>query len=226
MIVLVIPTLNEELGIGPTIEEYKKMIPSLRVIVADGRSTDSTIKIAEEHGAEILKVDEKGKGKAISKAIDHLRDEEMDPEYVVFTDGDYTYPADRLREMIEILDQDESIGAVLGNRLHNPLKCILSGDIYLIGNLLIRSLYRVLTPIKLQDPLSGLRVVRWDALKNWRPRSRGFEIETEMNLYLASKGWRIVEVPIEYRKRLGKKKLRVRDAIPIIKVLRTYSKAR
>jgi len=93
-----------------------------------------------------------------------------------------------------------------------------------MGNLIIRSLYRLWTPIRLQDPLSGLRVVRWEAIRDWRPNARGFEIETEMNLYLISRGWRITEVPIEYRKRLGEKKLKIRDAIPIIKTLRKHSK--
>ena len=81
-----------------------------------------------------------------------------------------------------------------------------------------------LDPDKASRPLSGLRVVRWEAIRDWRPNARGFEIETEMNLYLVSRGWGIAEVPIEYRKRLGEKKLKIRDAIPIIKTLRKHSK--
>ena len=224
MIMLVIPTLNEERGIGPTIEEYRRAVSNLKIIVVDGGSTDSTVEIAREYEAEVLLVGEQGKGRAISEALNYLRNGREDPDYVIFTDGDYTYPADKLPEMIRILDEDERVGAVLGNRLHSLLKSVFSGDIYLMGNLIIRSLYRLWTPIRLQDPLSGLRVVRWEAIRDWRPNARGFEIETEMNLYLVSRGWGIAEVPVEYRKRLGEKKLKIRDAIPIIKTLRKHSK--
>ncbi|RLF08932.1 MAG: hypothetical protein DRJ69_05560 [Thermoprotei archaeon] len=224
MIVAVIPTLNEEEGIGPTIKEYLDAVPGLRVIVADGGSTDSTIRVARSLGAEVIYVAEKGKGAAVSAALNHLRKMKMDPDFIIFVDGDYTYPADRLPDMIEILREDESVGAVLGNRLRNLSRWSLLSDLYLLGNLVIRQLYRAWSSINLEDPLSGLRVVRWRAVRDWSPASKGFEIETEMNFYLIQRGWKIAEVPINYRKRLGKKKLTIVDAIPIIRVLRNYSK--
>ena len=224
MLVAIIPTLNEEEGIGPTIRDYLKVLPELKMIIVDGGSSDSTVKIARSLGAEVLTVNERGKGIAISKGLHYIREAGINPEFVIFTDGDYTYPADRLPDMIKLLEKDGSVGAVLGNRLHGLPWWRIASDVYLMGNLIIRWLYYVWTSIKLEDPLSGLRVVRWKAIEKWSPESKGFEIETEMNLYLIRRGWRIAEIPIAYRERLGRKKLKIRDAIPIINTLRKHSK--
>ncbi|HID05364.1 MAG TPA: glycosyltransferase, partial [Aigarchaeota archaeon] len=159
-----------------------------------------------------------GKGCAISTAIRIV----SNTEYIIFTDADYTYPASKIPEMIKILDENPRVGAVLGDRFSQNKPNHRFTDIYSMGNLLIKQLYRI-RRIPLNDPLTGLRVVRWKAIKNWSPRSTGFEIETEMNVYLANKGWLIKEVPIRYRRRYGRKKLKIYHALPIIKTLLTYS---
>jgi hypothetical protein len=56
--------------------------------------------------------------------------------------------------------------------------------------------------------LTGLRAVRWDAIKNWKPKSKGFDVEVELNHYVERQGYGIVEIPIFYRPRLGEKKLK------------------
>jgi hypothetical protein len=75
----------------------------------------------------------------------------------------------------------------------------------------------ILNRVRLSDPLSGLRVVRYSLLKDWTPVSGGFGIESELNSYVKKKDYRIVEVPVEYRPRLGKKKLGFRHALTILK---------
>ena len=72
-----------------------------RVLVVDGRSTDRTVEVAKNLGAEIYVQDGLGKGDAVAKAIAHI-----DPavDYVVLTDADYTYPAAYIPEMIRILE--------------------------------------------------------------------------------------------------------------------------
>ena len=75
----------------------------------------------------------------------------------------------------------------------------------------------MLNGIKLNDPLSGLRVVRADVLRGWKPKSKGFDVEAEINFLVEREGYRIVEIPIDYRSRLGEKKLKVRDGFGILK---------
>jgi dolichol-phosphate mannosyltransferase len=54
-------------------------------------------------------------------------------------------------------------------------------------------------------------------LKNWKPKSKGFDIEVEMNLFIEKTGYKIVEVPIQYRMRVGQKKLKLKDGFTILK---------
>jgi dolichol-phosphate mannosyltransferase len=63
--------------------------------------------------------------------------------------------------------------------------------------------------------LTGLRAIRYDLLKGWKPKSNGFDIEVELNYFVERLGYKIVEIPIIYRKRLGKKKLGFRHGFKI-----------
>ena len=68
----------------------------------------------------------------------------------------------------------------------------------------------------MRDPLSGLRVVRYDLLKDWTPKAEGFDIEAELNHHIVNCGYSIREIPIGYRIRVGVKKLRRRDGLAIL----------
>ena len=67
------------------------------------------------------------------------------------------------------------------------------------------------------DPLTGLRVIRWDIIKKWRPKSKGFDIEVELNHFIEKQGYNIIEIPIGLRPRLGEKKLNILDGLTILK---------
>jgi dolichol-phosphate mannosyltransferase len=70
--------------------------------------------------------------------------------------------------------------------------------------------------VNLHDPLTGLRAVRWEILRDWKPRSKSFDIEVELNHRVESKGFTIAETPIHYRVRLGEKKLKLRHGFTIL----------
>lgn len=86
---------------------------------------------------------------------------------------------------------------------------------YYLGNRFLAFMQYLLNGMKLRDPLTGLRVMRWEILKDWKPRSKYFDIEAEMNLWRTG-GYSIVEIPIRYRQRLGEKKLRLRHGFTIL----------
>ena len=212
---VVIATLNEEEGIGPTIDEMQKVLKNPYLVIVDGNSVDRTIEIAKNMGADVLLQEGKGKGDAMFQGFRQLGSR---VPYVVFTDADYTYPAEYVPGMIEVLEQNPQVGMVIGNRFkgeHNHSKSVTNP--FYLGNKLFAFAQFVMNGVKLGDPLSGLRVVRSEILEDWKPKSKGFDVEAEMNALVGRKGYQIVEVPIDYRDRLGEKKLKLRHGLGIMK---------
>jgi len=211
---VIIAALNEEPGIGLTISELSESLHTHRVLVVDGNSRDKTVEIAKDCGADIVLQDGVGKGDAISKALKYL-DHSVD--YVVLTDADYTYPAEYVPEMIEILERNPHVGMVCGNRFGRQTdEGAVRGSFY-FGNRLLALAHNLLNGVALNDPLTGLRVIRAEILREWAVRSKGFDVEVELNHQVERQGFRIVEVPIKYRTRLGEKKLKTKHGVTILK---------
>jgi len=213
-VLVLVAALNEEEGIGQTLSELKKTLDRSTLLVVDGNSTDKTVEIARVMGAEVLVQRGRGKGDAIGQAIMHVNG---GVKYVVFIDADFTYPSGYLPEMVRILEENPSVGMVCGNRFGDELNLGRLHDILYFGNRLLAFAHNFLNGVELDDPLTGLRVVRWEILRGWKPKSRGFDIEVELNHQVERKGYGIVEMPIEYRPRLGEKKLKLRHGFIILK---------
>jgi dolichol-phosphate mannosyltransferase len=211
---VIIAALNEEEGIGLTIAEFQAYLGNPRVVVVDGQSSDRTVGVAKNLGAEILTQDNRGKGDALAKALKIL---DLSVDYVVITDADYTYPAEYLPEMIRLLDENLDVGMVCGNRFNGNVDKKALRKVFYTGNRLISSIHNMLNGLHLEDPLTGLRVVRAEILRDWKVKSKGFDIEVELNHRVERKGFGIVEVPIQYRRRLGEKKLKARHGATILK---------
>lgn len=215
---LVVAALNEEHGIGPTLTEFLYNLDVHRVIVVDGHSKDRTVEIAKNLGAEIAFQDGFGKGNAIAKALEHI---DLNVKYVVLTDADYTYPAEYVPEMIEILERNLQVGMVCGNRFSGDTEPKAVRSSFYFGNKLLAFAHNLLNGVSLRDPLTGLRVIRTEILSDWAVKSQGFDIEVELNRLVERKGYITVEVPIKYRQRLGEKKLKMRHGATILKRILT-----
>lgn len=203
-IAVIIAALNEEEGIGPTIAELKAVAKDSTFIVVDGRSEDRTVEIARTMGVKVLEQEGSGKGRAIAQGIKHVGS----ARYVVFTDADFTYPAEYVSGMIRILEENPRIGMVTGNRFNHTFRLSSMKSFLYVGNRFLAITQRLLNGVDLKDPLTGLRVVRAEILHDWKPKSKSFDIEAELNHLVEKKGYQTTEIPIHYRTRRGSKKLR------------------
>jgi dolichol-phosphate mannosyltransferase len=215
---IIIAALNEEQGIACTIEELKIYFVNPKITVVDGNSSDKTATVAKSMGAKVVQQNGKGKGDALNLGLKFI---EQNTNYVVVTDADYTYPAKHILEMVDILEQNPQIGMVCGNRFNDlyPLKTM--NHVFYIGNKLISTAHSFLNGIDLEDPLTGLRVIRADLLREWNPVSKDFDIEVELNSYVAKSGFDTVEIPIFYRERIGEKKLQMKHGSIILRRILT-----
>ena len=211
---VLLAALNEEEGIYYTLSELKQYLNDPQFLVVDGNSDDRTVLVAKTFGADVLSQEGKGKGDAIACALQKMSD---GFDYVIFIDADYTYPAKYIPDMIRALEADPKLGMICGNRFNSHFHTKWASNLFYLGNRMLALTHNLLNGIDMRDPLTGLRVLRWQILKNWKPRSKGFDIEAEMNYYVERQGFGIREVDIEYRPRIGEKKLKLRHGFQILK---------
>lgn len=198
MVTVVIPTLNEEQAIGKVIEELRSHGLD-NILVVDGGSSDKTREIAESMGARVILQEGSGKAGAIYTSLKHVS-----TPYIVVMDGDYTYPAHRIPDLLREAEEkklDEVIGARKRGRENIPL-------LNRFGNWVITKAFNLLFATRLSDVCSGMYLVRTETLREVEFVAKGFSVEVEIAAHVASTTRRIGEIPIEYRPRLGKPKLR------------------
>ncbi|BEP18353.1 hypothetical protein PYJP_17050 [Pyrofollis japonicus] len=207
LVTVIIPVKNEEDAIGLVIDELLKVgVPRDKIIVIDGHSTDNTREIASSKGVMVVEQDGNGKADAVRKGISLTK-----TQYILVIDGDYTYPAHYIWEMLRLaLEKDcgEVIGARLSGRNNIPL-------LNRFGNWFLTKTFNLLFGTRLQDVLSGMYLVKRDLLDYALFETKGFSIEAEIAAHVAGSGEEICEYPITYRKRIGEKKLKVTHGLQI-----------
>ncbi|QOJ79299.1 glycosyltransferase [Infirmifilum lucidum] len=200
----VIPTLQEEEGIGLVIDELKANGVE-KIIVVDGGSTDRTREVASSKGARVVLQEGRGKALAIKTALKYV-----ETPWMLVIDGDYTYDASYVDAMLSVAkDYDEIIGARLLGRENIPL-------LNRFGNWVITKAFNVLFGVRLSDVCSGMYLVRTEIAREVWFEGKGFSVEVEIAAHVANTTRRIAEVPIRYRRRVGKGKLGKRHGFLIL----------
>ncbi len=189
---MAIPCYNEAPALPALLDRWRAALPEAELVVFDNNSTDGTGAIARAAGVRVVDVPRQGKGYAVQAIFEALGERPA----VILTDGDGTYPPEEVgRLLAPVLDgrADMVVGArrpVAGAGAMAPVRWF--------GNLLIRGAFAVLIGRGPGDLLSGYRVFAPRFLGTVRPRSAGFEIETELTAAAVAGGLRIVEVPVPY----------------------------
>jgi hypothetical protein len=202
-VTVVLPTLNEEAGIGLVIDELQAE-GYRNLLVVDGASTDRTVAIAQAKGVPVIPQRGRGKGGAVKTAIDAVT-----TPYLLVMDADHTYdPRDIDRLLAERRGCDEVIG-MRRDRAHIP-------RMHRVGNQVLSWTLSLLMGHRVHDPCSGMYLLRTDRAQALEVTAAGFEVEAEIVGQLAAQG-RIREVPITYRARWGAGKLRAgADGVSIL----------
>ena len=219
---IVIPALNEERGIGKTIEAvnknyFKKHKWNLEIIIVDGDSKDKTREIASKKGARVILEKRKGYGRAYKTGLANATG-----DIIVTGDADATYPFNTIHEYIQMLI-NEHLDFITTDRF----AALKHGSMSLkhrFGNLTLAWTLRTLFLINIRDSQSGMWIIKRDALSKIQPLetfndgmpfSEEIKIEMFTNKHIEAK-----EIPSTLSAREGQVKLEsFKDGIKNLKFL-------
>ena len=219
---IIIPALNEERGIGKTIEAvnknyFKKHKWNLEIIIVDGDSKDKTREIASNKGARVLLEKRKGYGRAYKTGLANATG-----DIIVTGDADATYPFNTIHEYIQMLI-NEHLDFITTDRF----AALKHGSMSLkhrFGNLTLAWTLRTLFLVNIRDSQSGMWIIKRDALSKIQPLetfndgmpfSEEIKIEMFTNKHIEAK-----EIPSTLSAREGQVKLEsFKDGIKNLKFL-------
>jgi glycosyltransferase involved in cell wall biosynthesis len=193
-VAVAIPCYNERATIAAVVAAFRHELPEAQVHVFDNNSTDGSDSIALAAGARVHRVPAQGKGEVVRAMFRSL-----DADIVVMVDGDGTYPAGRVRELLAPVIEgraDMAVGtrlAEFGAESFRPL--------HVFGNNLVLQAINGFFGARLTDVMSGYRAFSRRFVKTMPVLSHGFEVETEMTLHALEHRFQIVEVPLPYGER-------------------------
>jgi len=196
-VAVVIAALNEEETIGEVVRAVPRDIAD-EIIVVDNASADLTAEKARAAGARVVTETKRGYGSAFRAGVNALS---SDNRIIVFLDGDGSDVPEQMEMLVRpILDgtHDFVLGSrILGRRERGSMifHQVLAG--YMIG-FLVRLLYGV----RYTD-MGPFRAIRRDALEGLAMREETYGWPLEMQMKAARSGLRILEVPVDYRRRSG-----------------------
>jgi glycosyltransferase involved in cell wall biosynthesis len=215
-VAVAIPCYNEAAAIATVVAGWRAALPEAEIVVFDNNSTDGTGQIARDLGVRVIDVPDQGKGQAVKAIFATLADRPA----VILTDGDGTYPADRVHGLLKAVLEgraDMSVGARRPVAAPGAMSLIRG-----LGNLLIPAAFYVLIGPGNSDLLSGYRVFSPKFLREVKLKSAGFEIETELASEAVARGMKVIEIAVPYHPRIEgtTSKLRAfRDGQRILKMI-------
>ena len=189
-IAVLVPCFNEEAAIATVIADFHKVLPSAEIFVYDNNSTDRTIEVAREAGANVRSERRQGKGHVVRRMF-----ADIDADIYVLVDGDATYDAASAQRMIETLISDR-LDMVVGLRVDQATAAYRPG--HRTGNWILTSFLASVFGQAFKDILSGYRVFSRRFVKSFPVLSDGFEIETELSVHALELALPVAEIETPY----------------------------
>lgn len=196
---VIVPAYNEERGLEVVLSKLLQVVDdTYEVIVVDDGSTDRTAEVVLRFRCRLIQHEvNSGKGQALKTGIRHAWG-----EAVLWLDADDTYPVAPIPRMAAALHDSYDLvyASRRGSRSHIPA-------FNRMGNALFRWAIRGLYGFKPYDPCTGLCGVRKKHLERMQLRAMKFAIEPEIAMKAGRMKLRMLDMPIEYRPRIGQAKL-------------------
>lgn len=192
-IAVIVPCYNEEAAIAAVVRDFKAALPSATVYVYDNNSKDGTMARAREAGAVVRSEMRQGKGNVVRRMF-----ADVEADVYVLVDGDDTYDASAAPMLIGRLIED-GYDIVSGQRVATGQAAYRRGHV--LGNWLLTTLTSVMFRVKLNDLLSGYRIMSRRFVKSFPFTAEGFGIETELTVHAVRLLMPMAEIETRYKER-------------------------
>jgi len=229
---VVIPTYNEELSIGQMVKKFVNHNNVQNVIVVDNNSTDKTVEISKNEGAEVIQ-NEKNMGFAYSCVVGLKESLKKDTEIVALVEGDGTYLPGDLEKMLPYIEYaDMVVGTrelqVLSEK-DNQLGILHNWGNYLLAKLIQIKFFSLLHigSVSLTDVGCLYRIIQKESLKKIIDKFTDektneviphYEFPVFMTIEAVKENLRLVEVPLIFKRRIGISKIQTEKKRRAIKI--------
>lgn len=201
-VTVIIPAFNEEKSIGKVVNAISREVVS-HVIVVSNASTDNTKQVAADAGAIVLEENRMGYGWACLLGIEKAN--ELKTDIVVFLDGDFSDYPEEIPEVIAPILND-NVDLVIGSRVLGEREKGSLTPQQIFGNWLATKLIRIFYGAKFTD-LGPFRAMKMNSLNQLGMADKTYGWTIEMQIKAVKKKMKFVEVPVNYKKRIGVSKV-------------------
>ncbi|MCL6477731.1 MAG: glycosyltransferase family 2 protein [Peptococcaceae bacterium] len=206
LISVVIPALNEAEAIGSVVKAIpKRRLAELgyqtQILVVDNGSTDGTGELAKKAGADVVREERRGYGRAYKTGFAKAKG-----EIIVTADADLTYPVEIIPHLVRMLEEQD-LDFITTNRFAKMDRKAMSLR-NKIGNTILNLTTRLLFFADIKDSQSGMWCFKKEVVQQTRLISDHMPFSQELKIKtIKSRKYKWKEVPIEYRTRVGEVKL-------------------
>jgi glycosyltransferase involved in cell wall biosynthesis len=198
MVCLVIPALNEADVIGDVVGSVPPSAVN-QVIVVDNGSTDTTAQAARNAGALVVSQPTRGYGRACRAGVNAAM--KAGADIVAFIDGDGSDCPEFMNELIRPI-QENRFDFVIGSRTRGTRERGSLNTQQIFAARLAGWLLRMRYGVNFTD-MSPFRAIRSELLQSLPMREETYGWNLEMQMLVAHKRARILEIPVNHRRRRG-----------------------
>ena len=200
---VIIPAYNEENAIAKVIQDIPPIVD--QIIVVNNNSTDNTYNFAKAAGATVINELKRGYGYACLSGMNYISSQETKPDIIVFLDGDYSdYPQQLSQLIAPIIEKD--IDLVIGARVKALREKGAMTYPQKFGNWLATFLMKLFFGARFTD-LGPFRAIKYHKLLALHMEDKTYGWTVEMQLKAVKQKYSYVEVPMNYRNRIGVSKV-------------------
>lgn len=209
-ICVIIPAFNEENAVGKVIYDIPKRFSAgncevIEIVVVNNNSNDQTAQVAASCGATVLDERKQGYGASCLKGIEYFKNKTYKPDIIVFIDADYSDYPEEMEELVKpILENNADM--VIGSRALGKRQKGSMTIPQIFGNWLATNMIYIFYKVKFTD-LGPFRAIKWDALLQLNMVDKTYGWTVEMQVKSAKHKMKSVEVPVNYRTRVGFSKI-------------------